>query len=47
MEISNGFFRNVKRYFAIGEFEQSVTINELVEDLKEKLSGIFKEPDRV
>ncbi|MFD4931150.1 hypothetical protein ACFWMS_19920 [Peribacillus butanolivorans] len=30
-----------------GEFQQDVTVNDLVEDLKEKLSGIIKEHDRI
>ncbi|MGE7764388.1 hypothetical protein [Peribacillus sp. NPDC096540] len=30
-----------------GEFQQDVTVNELVEDLKEKLSGIIEEHDSI
>ncbi|MFD6440592.1 hypothetical protein ACFWDG_12410 [Peribacillus sp. NPDC060186] len=30
-----------------GEFQQDVTVNELVEDLKEKLSDIIEEHDRI
>ncbi|WP_269083743.1 hypothetical protein [Peribacillus butanolivorans] len=30
-----------------GEFQQGVTVNELVEDLKEKLSSIIEEDDRI
>lgn len=47
VEISNGFFDILKDTFAKGEFGQDVTVNELVEEIKEKLSGIIEQPDSI
>ncbi|MCK1981950.1 MULTISPECIES: hypothetical protein [Peribacillus] len=41
------FFDILKDSFVKGESGQDVTVNELVEELKEKISGIMEEPDRV
>lgn len=41
------FFDILKDTFAKGESGQDVTVNELVEEIKEKLSGIIKEPDSI
>ncbi len=41
------FFDILKDTFAKGESGQDVTVNELVEDIKEKLSGIIERPDSI
>lgn len=41
------FFDILKDTFAKGESGQDVTVNELVEEIKEKLSGIMEEPDSI
>ena len=41
------FFDILKDTFAKGESGQEVTVNELVEDIKEKLSGIIEQPDSI
>ncbi|MFS0765085.1 hypothetical protein [Peribacillus phoenicis] len=41
------FFDILKDTFTKGETGQDVTVNELVEELKEKLGGIIEEPDKV
>ncbi|MDM5221862.1 hypothetical protein QUF86_14165 [Peribacillus sp. NJ11] len=41
------FFDILRDTFAKGESGQDVTVNELVDELKEKLGGIMEEPDRV
>ncbi|WP_285289451.1 MULTISPECIES: hypothetical protein [unclassified Bacillus (in: firmicutes)] len=41
------FFDILKDTFTKGESGQDVTVNEFVEELKEKLSGIMEETDRV
>ncbi|WP_269085296.1 hypothetical protein [Peribacillus muralis] len=39
------FFEILKYSFVKGESDQDVTVSELVEELKEKLSGIIEESD--
>jgi hypothetical protein len=41
------FFDILKDTFAKGESGQDITVNEIVEEIKEKLSGIMEEPDRI
>lgn len=41
------FFDILKDTFTKGEYEQNVTVNELVEEIKEKLSVIIEEPDSI
>ncbi|WP_194295694.1 hypothetical protein [Peribacillus simplex] len=41
------FFDILKDTFAKGESGQDVTVNELVEEIKEKLSGIIEHPDSI
>lgn len=41
------FFDILKDTFAKGESGQDVTLNELVEEIKEKLSGIIEQPDSI
>ncbi|MFF2856006.1 hypothetical protein [Peribacillus sp. NPDC058002] len=41
------FFDILKDTFAKGESGQDVTVNEMVEEIKEKLSGIIEEPERI
>ncbi|MDV7764434.1 hypothetical protein N9I19_07465 [Peribacillus sp. CSMR9] len=41
------FFDILKDTFAKGESGQDVTVNELVDEIKEKLSGIMEEPDSI
>ncbi len=41
------FFDILKDTFAKGESGQDITVNELVEEIKEKLSGIIEEPDSI
>ncbi|WP_339200371.1 hypothetical protein [Peribacillus sp. FSL P2-0133] len=41
------FYDILKDTFAKGESGQDVTVNELVEEIKEKLSGIIEEPERI
>ena len=41
------FFDILKDTFAKGESGQDVTVNELVEEIKEKLSGIIEELDSI
>lgn len=41
------FFDILKDTFVKGESGQDVTVNELVEEIKEKLSGIIEEPDSI
>ncbi|MGG4197551.1 hypothetical protein [Peribacillus frigoritolerans] len=41
------FFDILKDTFAKGEFGQDVTVNELVEEIKEKLSGIIEQPESI
>ncbi|MEA3573911.1 hypothetical protein [Peribacillus frigoritolerans] len=41
------FFDILKDTFVKGESGQDVTVNELVEEIKEKLSGIIEQPDSI
>ncbi|WP_286184430.1 hypothetical protein [Bacillus sp. SD075] len=41
------FFDILKDTFAKGESGQDVTVNELVEEIKEKLSVIMEQPERI
>lgn len=41
------FFDILKDTFAKGESGQDVTVNELVEEIKEKLSGIIEQPGSI
>ena len=41
------FFDILKDTFAKGESGQEVTVNEFVEEIKEKLSGIIEQPDSI
>ncbi|WP_269800043.1 hypothetical protein [Bacillus sp. mrc49] len=41
------FFEILRDTFAKGESGEDITLNELVEELKEKLSGIIEESDRL
>ncbi|MGE6375496.1 hypothetical protein [Peribacillus muralis] len=41
------FFEILKDTFAKGESGEDITLNELVEELKEKLSGIIEESDHL
>ncbi|MGE7605412.1 hypothetical protein ACQKML_02280 [Peribacillus frigoritolerans] len=41
------FFDILKDTFTKGESVQDVTVNELVEEIKEKLRGIIEQPDSI
>ncbi|MFI8493472.1 hypothetical protein ACIGC1_11235 [Peribacillus butanolivorans] len=47
MDILMNFIDILIDTYTKGEFQQDVTVNDLVEDLKEKLSGIIEEHDRI
>ena len=44
-EFDMEFFEILRDTFAKGESGEDITLNELVEELKEKLSGIIEESD--